>query len=567
MNTESTLVMVGVERPTLAKYQAALTGAFVFLLSLGLFALNWPYTLSNGNLNLIGGVSTVGAMRVLQGEAPYRDFWTAYAPGQFYLLALIFRILGGELYVEVMAASIVSALAVLACYWLVKKLTDQHWISLLCAGIFAAAFFNTGYYFRLDAYPPAILCVFLSLNFVVNYYQSFQRRQLLWAGLMTGLSTLFSYDVGIYTALAIIAGLLFFHWRSPLPTNTRWRFAWSAFLTYLGSALLLVLPVVIYFAWVAGHELWQAIFTFCARDWRLPGPKPELNPLHFELQAASRSEMLDNFLRYIKYTTPFVLHLFGLFGIGLALRKGKVIQAALGATLVVAYWQHFYFAHIHINTHIVTMSAYAAAASALLYSVIASELNRRRLLILNVVAGLLVGGWAVALTGRSAYNILHKYRDPSLVTVQLPGIAGFKVMPEEATSLNALVTFVDQQVAPDQAIYVGLTRHDIMLTNDMEIYFALQRPIAVPYHEMHPAIADTANAQQEMIAGLERSQPPLIITKGIFADEVLEQVKANYQSKLPDIGAQDLDRYIHEHYVFTNDFSPYYVWTRKTDVQ
>jgi hypothetical protein len=258
-----------------------------------------------------------------------------------------------------------------------------------------------------------------------------------------------------------------------------------------------------------------------------------------------------------------VLNLFGLVGIGLALRKGKVLQAAMATTLVVAYWQHFYFAHIHINTHIVTMSAYAAAASALLYTLWASALTRRRLLIVQLVACLVVGSWLVALTGRTAYNILHKYRDPSLVTVNLPRIAGFKVMPEEAASLSAVVNFVDQHVARDQAIYVGLTRHDIMLTNDMEIYFALNRPIAVRYHEMHPAIADTTNAQQEMIVGLERSQPPLIITKGIFGDDVLDQVKANYQSKLPDIGAKALDNYIHEHYLFTNDFSPYYVWTRK----
>ena len=84
-------------------------------------------------------------------------------------------------------------------------------ISLVCAGIFAAAFFKIGYYFRLDAYAPAILCVLLSLNFVVNYYRTLQRRQLLFAGLATGLVMLFSYDVGVYTTVALAAGLLLFH--------------------------------------------------------------------------------------------------------------------------------------------------------------------------------------------------------------------------------------------------------------------------------------------------------------------------------------------------------------------
>ncbi|MBI4675990.1 MAG: hypothetical protein HY748_00210 [Elusimicrobia bacterium] len=40
------------------------------------------------------GVMISGAARVLDGERPYRDFWTPYPPGQYHLLAALFRLFG-----------------------------------------------------------------------------------------------------------------------------------------------------------------------------------------------------------------------------------------------------------------------------------------------------------------------------------------------------------------------------------------------------------------------------------------------------------------------------------------
>src|SRR4029434_508065 len=68
------------------------------------------------------GKIVVGAERILEGEIPYRDFWTMYAPGQFYLLALMFKIFGTHLLVEVIATSIVCAAAACVCYRLVFNL-------------------------------------------------------------------------------------------------------------------------------------------------------------------------------------------------------------------------------------------------------------------------------------------------------------------------------------------------------------------------------------------------------------------------------------------------------------
>jgi len=46
------------------------------------------------------GLVLVGADRVLRGEMPYRDFWTLYGPGSYYLLAGLFKLFGEFALVE-----------------------------------------------------------------------------------------------------------------------------------------------------------------------------------------------------------------------------------------------------------------------------------------------------------------------------------------------------------------------------------------------------------------------------------------------------------------------------------
>jgi hypothetical protein len=39
------------------------------------------------------GIILQGAERILRGQVPYRDFFSFFTPGSYYLLALLFKIL------------------------------------------------------------------------------------------------------------------------------------------------------------------------------------------------------------------------------------------------------------------------------------------------------------------------------------------------------------------------------------------------------------------------------------------------------------------------------------------
>src|SRR5215469_3955467 len=42
------------------------------------------------------GIVLQGATRILDGQVPYRDFFSFYTPGSFYLVAALFRVFGNS---------------------------------------------------------------------------------------------------------------------------------------------------------------------------------------------------------------------------------------------------------------------------------------------------------------------------------------------------------------------------------------------------------------------------------------------------------------------------------------
>src|SRR5690349_8050457 len=75
---------------------------------LALFAVFWvwPCFLFT-RLDYDEGILLQGAVRILQGQVPYRDFFSFYTPGGYYLYAALFKVFG---------TSIVVARATLIAY-------------------------------------------------------------------------------------------------------------------------------------------------------------------------------------------------------------------------------------------------------------------------------------------------------------------------------------------------------------------------------------------------------------------------------------------------------------------
>src|SRR5207244_11529685 len=68
-------------------------------------------------------VGIVGALRILDGDIPYRDFWTIYAPGHFYLLALLFFVFGKHLVIASAAKAVFMAASGSCLFLIARNLT------------------------------------------------------------------------------------------------------------------------------------------------------------------------------------------------------------------------------------------------------------------------------------------------------------------------------------------------------------------------------------------------------------------------------------------------------------
>jgi hypothetical protein len=552
--------------PATLRYTNTLTLVVLFLGVLSVYALQWRYSLSDGFHNLTGGVSTVGAERVLHGEIPYRDFWTMYAPGQFYLLAGLFSLFGAYLMVEVVTAAAICAGAACICYLLVQNLSGKKLAALICAAIFVAATYNTGYFKRLGSYPPAIFLILICLHFIVLYYQTAQLRYLIFAGLATGIACVFKHDIGGYTAIAITTGMVA-HSLVPWNTSTkRFHPLRLQFVVYAICLMAVMLPIAGYFALLAGPNLWDALIVFPLTDFRYARPEgyPSLWPSG--IYAQSPRKLLENLCTYVIFTVPFGLQLMGLVAIGLAVRNGQRLYVAVGVSLWIGFLLHYIAAHVQINTHIITMSVYAAILGVLFYATTVSKVSAIRPAVRALLVLGLVAGWLLALSAKPLY-VAWTNLGSATAEVTLAKVAGFKVSAEEAQTLTELTNFVNRHLAPNQALYVGLHRHDVIVIGDVMSYFILDRPIATRYHELHPAITDTKRAHQEMISELQKKQVSLIVLRRIFPDETLETAKANFLKHLPSIGSTDLDEFIYKNYEPVRQFGPYFIWERQTNVK
>jgi hypothetical protein len=401
----------------------------------------------------------------------------------------------------------------------------------------------------------------VTLNLMVLYYKTRKPRLLMAAGLFTGAAVFFKHDVAGYTAIAVSAGLIAHHLLARTMKSGTVRSLPRQLFTYSIGIAAIAIPLLIYFGILAGPDLVQDLLIFPATDFRFARPEGYPSLLPKDVSFESRWELANTLSYYLNFTVPTALFAIGLIAIVLAGLRRKPQHMALGVTFVVAFLLHYMAAHIQINTNIVTMSVYAAVLGILFIDVTEHKLPFGKPTVTKLLTLAMFAGWLLSL---SAVPVKEARTDRQLASTQLdlPKVSGFRVTPQVARTLAELYAFVDAHIPPDQELFVGLRRHDVMLIGDTLAYFVLDRPSATRYQELHPAITDTVPVQQEIVNDLRNNSVSLIVLKRIISDEELERIKENFLENLPQIGATDLDGFIRQHYGKVREFGPYVVWQR-----
>jgi 4-amino-4-deoxy-L-arabinose transferase-like glycosyltransferase len=151
------------------------------------------------------GIVLQGAERVLRGEVPYRDFFSFYTPGSYYLLAGLFRIFGDSLGVARTALALSGSVASLLTYLLARRVCTRS-VSLLTAGLVTLTALPSRFLVLHNWDSTLWAC--LGLYCAVRWLESPRMTWAFAAGSFASLTFLFEQSKGGGLILGMGAGLL-----------------------------------------------------------------------------------------------------------------------------------------------------------------------------------------------------------------------------------------------------------------------------------------------------------------------------------------------------------------------
>src|SRR5579863_9773236 len=117
------------ERLPLERYIALIIFFFSFLYLCAFRRATW--------IDLDEGIILQGAQRILDGQVLYRDFFSFFTPGSYYLLAVVFRVFGDSYLVAHTLVAVVGAGLSPITYLLARRVCGRQ-ISLLVTGLMTA---------------------------------------------------------------------------------------------------------------------------------------------------------------------------------------------------------------------------------------------------------------------------------------------------------------------------------------------------------------------------------------------------------------------------------------------
>lgn len=519
------------------------------------------------------GVELDSAARVLDGQVPYRDFALIYAPGQAYALAAVFRLFGESMAVARGYDWVIRLLLCISVWALAREVTSPR-VALVPFAL--ATVQLAAAYFYAYAMFPALLFALLSATVCLGFLRVRTRRRVFAAGVLAGIATCFRHDIGLYVVVSEAAVLLLWALAHRLSlTEVRSnravvqvvRMSW---LFVVGLATPLA-PVVLYLvALVPPADLWYAFVAFPLAGFRSAFglPYPELSaPITLLTSAGSLGDAVrafaleDSYLTWGLFWTEPLIAAAGLLYVAFALRglrrAGADERPLWGMALVTMLAITFF------NQALNRADGLHLLPSGILAFVVLCGLAWRafavpRLWAPTVIALLLTGA---VMAPSYLLSSLVTVRDtlqsnehgPCQAPADLARAACVFIFPGQAQAIQ----FIATQTSPNEAIFVGDSRHDRALPNDALFYFVASRRNATRFDDFVSGFASTAPTQESIIADLARNQVNWIVLSSMFEDYVEPSTLGR------PTGVTVLDRFIRSNYVQVKEFDRYTAWQRR----
>ncbi|HEV8700176.1 MAG TPA: hypothetical protein VGV60_02780 [Candidatus Polarisedimenticolia bacterium] len=510
------------------------------------------------------GVIVYGALRVLRGELPYRDWWTMYPPGQFYLLAALFKLFGPSLLVERVSNILIRSSLVLLAWRITAPFVSRS-TALLCWLV------GTVWLGRFSPFGSSVLiALLLSMTSVLllerHSIDPTSPLRLLLGGMAAGATAVFRHDVGFYASLAGLIVLTFSASTGTVTESGSWARVASrmqGILLYVLGVAIIVLPVALCLVIaVPLKEVIEDLIIFPAHVFpsvrALPYPRPPGLSLFLNGSLSLRSYLSYSLTALPYYVVPLVFVLSMLLLVGRPHVQDSLDRARRWTILHLTLLAGALFPQILVRADLPHLLVFSVPV----------------LLLLPLGQGILKrpsGGASYLPAVAALVLLLPMLVEPVYVkarvilgppTEALPRSGDWSTLPERRLGYAvadpdelAAVGYIVDHVGPGERIFVGLWTHRRVETNDVLFYFLADRDSATRYHELHPGVATTERVQGEIAKDLAaRDVRYVVLWSGADAEST---TAANREE-----GAALLDAYLTRNYRHSATFGAYSIFVR-----
>jgi hypothetical protein len=498
------------------------------------------------------GLILTGAMRVMAGEVPHRDFYANYGPAQFEIMGSLFRVFGQSVLVERAYDLMIRSLIVAITYQLLARYC-RRWIALSFSALCALWMFSLENY----GYPifPIILLSLIGSALVVSVLRGASSKwRMFAAGAAAGLTALFRYDLGFFVLVAHMGAICGWLLLQSRDRQKQIRLGADMFLHYILGTSLVFLPVAISYLAVASlapfvHDIFTYPVHYYSRMRALPFPGIAVCLQTADASVVYLPVVICCVVSYILTARkPWFaktdgknsfLCVLGLLA-AICFLKGVVrvspihmVLSFIPALMILAVLIEIAFQQKKIarKMPVAIISCWAVVAT---FSAVRREIRTLRVNHSSVL-----------------HIIVGRHWQPEAV----PRTAPFRLGHDRADA----VRFIMQVTKPDEYIFVGLNRTDKIFVNDNIIYFAAGRLPATHWHHFDPGLQTRADIQVAMVAELEAKAVSCVVLTSEW-DNVNEPNESAKSS-----GVHILNDYIYEHYRNIKSFGKISVLLRKAD--
>ncbi|MBC7780210.1 MAG: glycosyltransferase family 39 protein [Proteobacteria bacterium] len=459
------------------------------------------------------GLMLYGAQRVARGDVPYRDFWTMYGPGGFYVTAWLFGLFGESVWVA-RAFDVVSRAAVVVLIFANLRTAVGGGAALIAALLGLALLVAVQAY----AFPifPALACSLAALYAVACTERAQPDSALGWAvvaGASTALCMLIRHDLGTYTLLAVAASFIAI---GP-PRDAK------AALAFATGLLGVLLPAVAFFVWAVPLSLLYENLILIPLTVYPPFRSLPFPSVAGAIRNSLETMSLKPVAGLIVYL-PLIVGAVAAFFIARGQQGGNHLTDSIArfglparAMLMLLVMNILFYLKGAVRVEALHLAP-ALVLSLLLGTLLMQHIPLRLLRVAITMFFIAVAVGRLVEHSRATTLLLPAMRalfDPTSGAHDLPTCAGAALPRLRCFGVDAdrvaVLAYLQHYASATDTLYVGVDRHDKIFVNNIELYFLSGLGSVTRWHDLHPGIQTTHAIQQTMIDEMRRHAPDFVV--------------------------------------------------------